>query len=48
MARGKKKFYIKAPHGQKIETVYKGAKVSVELKWSPGFESDMEIGRAHV
>lgn len=39
---GKKKFYIKAPHGQKIETTYKGAKVSVELKWSPGFESDKE------
>lgn len=42
MARGKKKFYIKAPHGQKIETVYKGAKVSVEMKWSPRFESDIE------
>lgn len=37
---GKKKFYIKAPHGQKIETKYKGTKVSVELKWTPGFESD--------
>lgn len=39
---GKKKFYIKAPHGQKIETTYKGARVSVELKWSPGFESNKE------
>lgn len=39
---GKKKFYIKAPHGQKIETKYNGAKVSIELKWSPGFEKDKE------
>lgn len=39
---GKKKFYIKAPHGQKIETTYNGTKVSVELKWNPGFESDKE------
>lgn len=42
MAKGKRKFYIKAPHGQKIETTYKKAKVSVELKWSPGFVSAME------
>lgn len=39
---GKKKFYIKAPHGEKIETTYKGAKVSVELKWSAGFGSNKE------
>lgn len=42
MAKGKKKFYIKAPHGQKIEKTYKKATVSVELKWSPGFASAME------
>lgn len=42
MAKGKKKFYIKAPHGEKIKTTYKGAGVSVELKWKPGFASEKE------
>lgn len=42
MARGKKKFHIEAPHGQKAETARKGAKISVEMKWSPGFASARE------
>lgn len=39
---GKKKFYIKAPNGTRIETTCKGTKISVELKWSPGFASNRE------
>lgn len=42
MGKGKKKFYIKAPQGEEIKTTYKGAEVSVELKWEPGFASEKE------
>lgn len=44
MPKGKKKFCIKPPHGDKITIKRKGSELSAELKWSPGFSREKAEG----
>lgn len=44
MAKGKKKFEIRAPRGAVYTQASKGGKVTARLEWNPGFEPNMEKG----